>query len=103
MNTMNEDSFNRIKKLMKIIGGKAIIIEDGKPAFVIINADEYLEFEDAKKGIETEAEILNRINRDIEVWKQVRKKEEIARMDSDSEARQARKEEYVIVPQHADI
>jgi PHD/YefM family antitoxin component YafN of YafNO toxin-antitoxin module len=73
---MNENNFEKIKKLMKIVGGKAIIIEDGEPAFVIINIDEYIDFNktenianhsknDAKHSEEKEEDI----NRNVEIWK----------------------------------
>ncbi|MCK5122700.1 MAG: hypothetical protein KAQ87_00915 [Candidatus Pacebacteria bacterium] len=72
---MTENSFDKIKKLIKIVGGKVIIVEDGKPTMVIINVDEYLDFEDAKdKTINnpSKKELPARVegvNKDINVWK----------------------------------
>ncbi len=80
---MTENSFDKIKKLIKIVGGKVIIVEDGRPTMVIINVDEYIDFEDAKNGNvdNSKKEIANeinkvektekveRVNKDINVWK----------------------------------
>jgi hypothetical protein len=73
---MNENNFEKIKKLMKIIGGKAIIIEDGEPAFVIINIDEYIDFNKAeniashsKNDMKLAEEKEEEINKDVEIWK----------------------------------
>ena len=80
---MTENSFDKIKKLIKIVGGKVILVEDGKPTMVIINIDEYVDFEDAKNSNvdNSKKEIANEINKvekvekvekankDINVWK----------------------------------
>ncbi len=67
---MTESSFEKIKKLMKIVGGKAIIIEDDKPVFVIINVDEYTDFKEMKKNaIDNLKDSRDRINKDIDIWK----------------------------------
>jgi len=80
---MTESGFDKIKKLIKIVGGKVIIVEDGKPTMVIINIDEYVDFKDAKdkavnnsnKDKEEIVEKVNKINKverankDINVWK----------------------------------
>ena len=80
---MTESSFDKIKKLIKVVGGKVIIVEDGKPTMVIINIDEYIDFEDvknsnvesSKKEITNEInkvekiEKVERVNKDINVWK----------------------------------
>ncbi|MCK5490389.1 MAG: hypothetical protein KAI67_00960 [Candidatus Pacebacteria bacterium] len=67
---MTETSFDKIKKLMKIVGGKAIIIENDKPAFVIINVDEYSDFKDVEKhALEDLRNSREKINKDIDIWK----------------------------------
>ena len=71
---MTENNFDKIKKLMKIIGGKAIVVEDGKPMFVIINVDEYIDFKNTENKMRTENEIESvkneeKVNRDINIWK----------------------------------
>ena len=73
---MTENNFDKIKKLMKIIGGKAIVVEDGKPMFVIINVDEYIDFKNTKNkinnAIEDDIKIIRdeeKVNKDINIWK----------------------------------
>jgi len=70
---MAENSLNEIKKLMKIIGGKVIIVEDGKPTMVIINIDEYIRFEKKDSPKETgdlsDKNLVERINKNINIWK----------------------------------
>ena len=72
---MTESSFDKIKKLIKVVGGKVIIVEDGKPTMVIINIDEYVDFKNTKDSIiknPLEKEIVEKVdntNKDINVWK----------------------------------
>jgi PHD/YefM family antitoxin component YafN of YafNO toxin-antitoxin module len=74
---MTESSFDKIKKLIKVVGGKVIIVEDGKPTMVVINIDEYVDFEktendiinNSKKEVVEKIEKVDRINKDINVWK----------------------------------
>ena len=70
---MAENSFSEIKKLMKIIGGKVIIVEDGKPTMIIINVDEYIKFEEKDSPKETDGlpdkNLVERINKNINIWK----------------------------------
>ena len=75
---MTESSFDKIKKLIKIVGGKVIIVEDGKPTMVVINIDEYVDFKDTKDNVISNfgkkeiAEKINRVdkaNKDINMWK----------------------------------
>lgn len=73
---MTENSFDKIKKLMKIVGGKAIIVENGEPAFVIINIDEYTDFNKTENAANYSENKINHpeekeeeINRDVEIWK----------------------------------
>ncbi|MCK5466308.1 hypothetical protein KAI56_02305 [Candidatus Parcubacteria bacterium] len=78
---MTESSFDKIKKLIKVVGGKVIVVEDGKPTMVIINIDEYVDFKDTKdnainnsnkKEVAEKVEKVNKVegvNKDINVWK----------------------------------
>ena len=71
---MTENSFDKIKKLMKIIGGKVIIVEDGKPTFVVINVDEYINFEKMEEETITDDSVSNTkseegVNKDVNIWK----------------------------------
>ena len=73
---MIENSFNEIKKLMKVVGGKVIIVENGKPTMVVIDIDEYIEFEkrDDLKGSDessslSDKKLVEKINKNINIWK----------------------------------
>jgi len=70
---MAENSLSEIKKLMKIIGGKVVIVEDGKPTMVIINVDEYIRFEEKDSPKETgslsDENLVEKINKNINIWK----------------------------------
>jgi len=77
---MIDSNFDKIKKLIKIIGGKVIIVEDGKPTMVIIDIDEYARFNDAKNCFSKKKEAeenLEKVNLDINIWK---KKQEERRL-----------------------
>lgn len=63
-----------IKKIVQKNKGTCIIIEDGKPAFVITPFDDYQEELDGcgRKNFEgnfSEQELLEKINQDIVDWK----------------------------------
>jgi len=84
---MTDNSFEKIKKLMKIIGGKVIIVEDGKPTAVIINVDEYFKFEDEKefwKDNSSEKELIEKINKEINVWKDRQGERRIKQLEMES-------------------
>lgn len=71
---MIENSFDKIKKLMKIIGGKAIIVENGEPVFVIVNVDEYTDFRKTENIASHSENRTNHpeeeeINKNVEIWK----------------------------------
>ena len=67
---MTENSFDKIKKLIKIIGGKVIIVENGEPVFVIVDVDEYVNFDKTKSAIVNPKKVVEEnVNRDVEIWK----------------------------------
>lgn len=72
---------------MKIVGGKAIVVEDGSPSFVIANVDEYMQFKDAglNSSVSSEAELIEKINKDITVWKSKQKEREIKQLELEKE------------------
>lgn len=77
---MTDNNFDKIKKLIKIIGGKVIIVEDGKPTMVIIDVDEYTRVNDIKNDFAKRKDVegnLEKINLDINIWK---KKQEERRL-----------------------
>ncbi len=74
---MTESSFDKIKKLVKIIGGKIIIVEDGIPTMVVIDIDEYVDFGKTKDLILENLsgdKSIDRVNKDIDVWKDKQEK-----------------------------
>lgn len=97
---MTGDSFEQVKRLMKIIGGKAIIVENDKPSFVVINVDEFLDFEDTKSKVGSEFELIDKINRDITVWKTKQKEKELKQMEKELSKKDR---EIEIVPNNTDI
>lgn len=77
---MTESSFDKIKKLIKIIGGRVIIVEDGIPTVVLINIDEYVDFNKTKSLILenlSKDKSIDRINKDIDVWKEKQEKRKL--------------------------
>ena len=99
---MTENNFDKIKKLMKIIGGKAIVVEDGKPMFVIINVDEYIDFKNTENKMRTENEIESvkneeKVNRDINIWKskQDERKMKQIRLEKEFENNEIKKQNHL--------
>lgn len=80
---MTTDGFEQVKHLMKILGGKAIIIEDGKPSFVIMSIDEYPGFGSAEGAVGSETELIEKINKDITIWKGKQKERELGQMEKE--------------------
>ncbi len=80
---MTESSFDKIKKLVKIIGGKIIIMEDGIPTMVIIDIDEYVDFSKTEGLILenlSKDKSIDRINKDIDVWKDKQEKRKVEQL-----------------------
>jgi len=80
---MNEIAFEQVKKLMRIIGGKAVIVEDGKPAFVISNISDYMKVNGEEDPVGTETELVDKINRDITVWKGRQREKELKQLEKE--------------------
>ena len=93
---MTENSFDKIKKLIKVVGGKVIIVEDGKPTMVIINIDEYVDFNNTKDSIiknPPEKEIVEKVdstNKDINVWKNKQEERIIRQFEIENKYRERR-------------
>lgn len=69
---MTDSNFEKIKKLMKIVGGKVIIVEDGRPTMVVIDIDEYVDFNNTKDKYVINAEkeeSVEKANLDVGMWK----------------------------------
>jgi len=57
---------------MSSIGGRYIIVENGKPKYIVMNFDEYRSAVLDKKSVQalTEEELIEKINSDISVWRE---------------------------------
>lgn len=75
--------FEEIKSLIKNIDGKYIIVENGKPSFVMMSWDEYRKSVESKKSVQalTEEELVGKINADISFWRQGQDKDEDTELD----------------------
>jgi hypothetical protein len=78
---MNEESFEKIQRLMRVIGGKAIVVENGEPSFIIASVDEYTDFSDKKEPLNSEVALIEKINQDILVWKNRQRERELGQME----------------------
>ncbi len=72
-----------IKKILQKQKGTCIIIEEGKPAYVVMSFDEFENSLDAKEDrlersvpSPSEQELLERINQDIINWKEAQAQQE---------------------------
>jgi len=70
---MKNNQLKKVSDLLEYGDGKFLIVENDEPAFVVMTIDEYKKL---KKGQGTEAEILDKINDDIELWKHIHEDEE---------------------------
>ncbi|NOQ68239.1 hypothetical protein GQ568_02255 [Patescibacteria group bacterium] len=83
---MTENSFDKIKKLIKIIGGKAIIVEDGEPVFVVIDIDEYINFDKTKNIAVNPKKIAEeKVNKDVEIWKTKQDKRKLKQFEIEND------------------
>jgi hypothetical protein len=77
--------WDTIKKILQKQGGTCIIIEDGKPAYVVSSFEEYENLLDARKPAAakmtpnvSEQGLLERINQEITDWKAAQSEQESA-------------------------
>lgn len=93
---MTESSFDEIKKLIKVVGGKVIIVEDGKPTMVVINIDEYIDFKNTKNSViknSPEKEIIEKVdmtNKDINVWRNKQEERMIKQFEIENKYREGK-------------
>ena len=74
-------NFQKLVNLLKKTGDKAIIIdESGEPGYVIMTVADYEELILGKSGVSglTEVELLDKINRDIAIWKDTQELRELS-------------------------
>lgn len=77
---MNDGGFQKIKKLMSVVGGKVIVVEDGEPIFVISSVSDFLGSERKEFG-NSEIELIEKINQDILEWKNRQRERELSQME----------------------
>ena len=70
---MKNDQLKKVSDLLEYGDGKFLIVENDEPAFIVMTIDEYKKL---KKGQNTEADILDKINDDIELWKHIHENED---------------------------
>jgi hypothetical protein len=101
---MSGDSFEKVKKIMKVIGGKAVIVEDGEPVFVVINVDDYSD-PGLPKGepVGSETELIEKINKDITIWKNKQKEKEMKQMEKDFVQTKTARESIEIVEEDSNL
>lgn len=74
-------NFQKLVNLLKKTGDKAIILDDnGEPGYMIMSVNDYEDLILGKSGVSglTESELLDKINRDIAVWKDSQELKELA-------------------------
>ena len=79
-------NLQKIINLIKKTGDKAIILdENGEPSYVIMTLFDYERLILGKAGVAglTEDEFLDKINRDIEIWKESKSEPEIGHLPLD--------------------
>lgn len=71
------------KELMNLAGGRYIIVEDGKPKYIVMNFDEYRNAVLDRKAVQTltEEELIEKINADIALWREGQKNEDDITLD----------------------
>jgi len=65
---MNSDKLKKVAELLEYGGGRFLVVEDGEPAFVVLDVNEFKKINEAKQSSETV--LLKKINDDIEMWKE---------------------------------
>jgi len=72
-----------LKEIIDIAGGRYIIVENGKPAYIVMSFREYKEAILGRKKLRTltEKELIDKINSDIALWREGRKNSEEALVD----------------------
>jgi len=65
-------NFQKLVNLLKKTGDKAIILDEtGEPGYIVMSVNDYEDLILGKSGVSglTESELLDKINRDIAIWK----------------------------------
>jgi PHD/YefM family antitoxin component YafN of YafNO toxin-antitoxin module len=62
-----------LKEVLNLAGGRYIIVENGKPAYIVMSFEDYKEAVlNRKKELRglTEKELIDKINSDISLWRE---------------------------------
>lgn len=61
-----------LQEIMDLAGGRYIIVEGGKPRYIVMNFDEYKSAVLDRKSVQalTEEELIEKINSDIALWRE---------------------------------
>ena len=72
-----------LKEIIDSAGGRYIIVENGKPAYIVMNFEEYKEAVLNRKELRalTEEELIDKINSDISLWRENKGNSEEALID----------------------
>ena len=72
-----------LKDILNLAGGRYIIVEDGKPKYIVMNFDEYRTAVLERKAVQalTEEELIEKINSDIALWREKQTAEDDIALD----------------------
>lgn len=72
-----------LKDLITSVGGRYIIVENGKPCYIVMNFDEYRAAVLDRKAVQalTEEELIEKINSDIALWREKQTAEDDITLD----------------------
>jgi hypothetical protein len=61
-----------LKEILDLAGGRYIIVENGRPKYIVMNFDEYKSAVLDRKSVQalTEEELIEKINSDISLWRE---------------------------------
>ena len=67
-----------LQEIMDLAGGRYIIVENGRPKYIVMNFDEYRAAVLDRKSVQalTEEELIEKINSDISLWREKQSAEE---------------------------
>jgi len=91
------DSFQKIIRLIEKTGDKCIILnQNGEDAYVVMALKDYEGFIDSASGLKnlSEEEFLEKINRDIAIWRSAQENENFAEWENTISQKISRKNEF---------
>lgn len=78
---MNSKEFSEILEMLNNSGGKYIIVEDGKPSYVLMDIKEYKNMSSGSENTSLEdmskEELIEKINKDIAIWRSGQEEDEV--------------------------